>query len=172
MTTQTVSPASVPGKTAAERKRIPMSAPVQKLEVPEIPGYHLHWMRGTPDRLEQAQNAGYEFVDRKEVKVNSVGLGSPTAISGSTDLGSRVSVVAGGGDSEGGQATRMYLMKIKLELWNEDQASLQRRNDSVADALTYGVLGKAQTADANENMRYVGSRTKLPDLFTKKKSKS
>jgi hypothetical protein len=29
-----------------ERKRIPMAVPVQKLSVPDIPGYHLHWFQG------------------------------------------------------------------------------------------------------------------------------
>ena len=34
----------------------------EKLWAPEIPGYHLHWMMGTPERLAQAEAAGYVFV--------------------------------------------------------------------------------------------------------------
>ena len=30
-------------------------------DLPEIPGYHLHWMRGTPSRISQALRAGYEW---------------------------------------------------------------------------------------------------------------
>ena len=78
-----------------DRTRIPMSTPRQKLSVPEIPGYYMYWMKGTPDRLEQALDSGYEFVDRKETTLSNHLIGGDTKLEGNSDLGSRVSVLAG-----------------------------------------------------------------------------
>ncbi len=162
-------PANSPVKSTAERKRIPMSLPVQKLQVPDIPGFHLHWMRGDQARIQQAQQAGYEFVRPEEIHVNNVGIGNNSVTSGNTDLGSLVSIV-GGGIGDDNQPVRLVLMKIKEEWWQEDQEVAQKRNDSVRDALVGGQLGAALAADRGEtNLRYVDkSKTKLPAMFTKK----
>lgn len=164
-------PANAPGKPAAERRRIPMSLPVQKLSVPNIPGYHLHWMRGDAARIQQALQAGYEFVDWKEIHIEHVPLGGSTAAGGNSDLGSHVSI-AGGGIGDDNQPVRMILMKLKEEWWKEDQEKAQARNDDVANALKGGALGRGEAADKNDgNVRYVGSRTKMPDMFTKKQAR-
>lgn len=162
-------------KPVAERQRIPLTLPVQKFAVPEIPGYHLHWFRGTPERLAQAERAGYEFVNEDEVDINSVQLGGDATKGGNTDLGTRVSVVAGGGDTEGGQPTRMYLMKQKMEWYVEDQKLLENRNDGVAEALTAafrtGTVGGKADGETSADMaqRYVDpKRARMPDLFRKK----
>lgn len=162
-------PSVAPGKDKEERKRIPMSVPVQKLEAPEIPGYHLHWFNGTPSRIQRALDGGYEFVDSREISLNNVSLGGNSATSGSTDMGSRVSVVAGKEIGADNQPIRMVLMKIKQEWYLEDQKLVDERNDSVADALTGGMIGASQAQDSREtNLRYVGkSRVVIPDMFTK-----
>lgn len=171
METKPVNPANRPSTPAVERKRIPMSVPVRKLEIADIPGYHLHWFRDEAGRIAQAQRAGYEFVTPEEAHVNSTALGSVGAASGNTDLGSQVSIV-GGGVHENGQPVRMILMKLKEEYWKADQAVLEERNDQVANALTAGIVGGNQASDRNEqNMRYVGSRSKLPDMFNKNKTR-
>jgi hypothetical protein len=165
------------GETPAARKRIPLSVPQRKLEVAPIPGYYLRWFRGTPARLAQAERAGFEFVDEDEVQMNSTHLGGNALHTGSTDLGTRVSVIEGSETDGAGQAVRMYLMKQKLEYYHEDAKTIQARNDLVADALTTGyrqgqVGGQApgETA-ADVNLRYVDpKRTKVPDLFRKKGS--
>jgi len=163
-----LNPANRAAKAKEETKRIPMSTPVQKLHVEDIPGYHLHWMRNSPDRIAQAQRAGYEFVRPEEIYVNSVGLGTQSAISGNTDMGSLVSVIAGGVGADN-QPTRLVLMKLKQEYWEEDQKKVEQKNDQVVAALNGGQVGGAEARDGSElNMRYVGSRTKLPDMFTKK----
>jgi hypothetical protein len=112
-----------------------MSVPRQRLEVPEIPGYHTHWMRGTPDRIAQAHKAGYEYVDQQEVSLANFGVADAGEESLGTDMGSRVSVIAGGGDTDSGQATRLYLMKIREEWWIEDQEGLERRSEALAQTL-------------------------------------
>lgn len=173
---QQQNPSNAPGKPAAEMKRIPLSLPVQKLEVPEIPGYHLHWFRGTSARIQQAQRAGFEFVKPEEVKLNNLALGGDASKSGNSDMGDRVSVVAGDIDDQG-QAVRLYLMKQPMEYYLQDKALLQQRNDSIADAMTAafrdgsaaqgaGLAGERQEDVAN---RYVArSRTKIPELFRRK----
>ena len=168
-------PSNSSDKPVGERKRIPLSLPRQKLEVPEIPGYHLHWFRGTPQRLAQAQQAGYEFVHPEEVQVNNFALGGDASKDGSTDMGSRVSIVEGSETDDSGNAVRMYLMKQKMEYWLADQKITQDRNDSVADALTasyrQGTVGGAAPGERSEDVaaRYVDrSRSKVPDLFRRK----
>lgn len=156
----------------AERKRIPMSVPVQRLEAPDIPGYHLHWFTGSPERLQRALDGGYEFVDERETKINSVSLGSESTRSGNTDMGSRVSVVSGQEVGKDGQPTRLILMKIKQEWWEEDQKLVEARNEQVAAALRGGLLGAEKDAPGDTGLRYVDKlRTKIPDLFMPKRPK-
>lgn len=170
---QQLNPANQEVQTKAERRRIPMSTPVQKLEAPDIPGYHLHWFNGTPDRIQRALDGGYEFVTQEEMKLNPVGLGSDTTHSGNTAMDSRVSITAGSEIGLDNQPIRMYLMKIKEEWWEEDQKTVENRNEQVAAALRGGLLGASTAADANETQhRYVDkAKTKIPDLFTPKRAK-
>ena len=52
----------------------PMTGGTLRLEVPEKPGWHRHWFRGTPARLGQATQAGYKFVDPDDVDINNFEL--------------------------------------------------------------------------------------------------
>lgn len=168
-----LNPANAQGKPDAERKRIPMSVPVQRLEVPDIPGYHLHWFQGTPARLQRALDGGYEFVDEKETRVNSVGLGNESTRSGNTDMGSRVSVVSGQELGHDGQPARLVLMKIKQEWWEEDQKVQEKRTEQVINALNAGSIGADKDARGDAQHRYVDkSRTQIPDFFKPKRPKT
>jgi hypothetical protein len=141
-------PANAAEKRKQGRERIPMSLPQQKLAVPELPGYHLHWMIGRPDRIAQAERAGYTFVTQDEVDMNTTGLADGTDSSGHTDLGSRVSHVSG--TDERGEATRLYLMKLPLEYWEEDQAKLAQVNENIA-ATIRGERGIQATGEGMDN---------------------
>lgn len=156
----------------SERTRIPMSLPQQKLSVPDIPGYHLHWMNGNPARIQAALQAGYEFVDQDEVTVNNLGLADDAGSSGSTDMGSRVSVLAGSGVDTTGQAERLYLMKIKQEWWEEDQRVLEDRNEQIATTLRGG-SDVGGNPNGSEN-RYIpeAHRKNVAELFTRKSRRS
>lgn len=136
---------------------IPMSAPVQRLQVPEIPGFKLHWFRGEPGRIARAQRAGYQFVHDDEVRVNNFDLGGSKDNSGNTDLGTRVSIEAGEDDG------RLYLMKVPQELYDYAQKLLGREVDSVVEALTSGRVGSENDEqDSDTANRYVQQkRTKL-----------
>lgn len=175
---QSSNPSNEPAKSAraVRGNRIPLSVPMRKLEVPRIEGYHTRWFRGTAARLAQAERAGYTYVSADEVELNNVSIGGDARKDGNTDLGSQVSVVEGS-EMENGQPVRMVLMKQLLEHHKEDQAILEERNDSIAEALTgsmktgqvgAGVAGAPAEDAADRNARYVGTRARVPELFRKK----
>lgn len=151
-----INPANAPEK--APRKRIPMALPTLKLSVPAIPGYHTYWFRGTPQRIEQAQNAGYEFVKRDEVLLNHAGLANSYEADGNSDLGSQVSV----GDVDG---TRLYLMKIRLELWQEDEAQIEEHHEAIA-AQIRGDKGIPAPGANAQDVKNIYSRGESRNLFT------
>lgn len=154
-------PANVPAKAPA--KRIPMALPTLKLAIPEIPGHVCHWFRGNPQRIQQALNAGYVFVNRDEVEVNSVGLANDYLGDGNTDLGSRVSVSAGEGEGTGAM---LYLMKIKKELWEEDELGVAEQHEQIAAQLR-GDKGFSRGGDDTSH-RY--SRGENRNMFTPRRS--
>lgn len=165
-TSDVKNPANLPAKT--DRTRVPMSVPMQKLQVPDKPGWHRHWMLGTPSRISQALRAGYRFVDAEDADVLSHGLADGAGAHGSTDMGSRVSVVAGADVGQDGQEQRLYLMEIPEELWQEDQKLLEARNEQIAASLRGG-----QDVGANPNgteNRYIpeAHRKGVANLFTPK----
>lgn len=160
-------PAERPGGSR-ERKRIPMSVPVQRLAVPEIPGWHLHWFLNTRDRIQRALQAGYVFVSWDEVELNNLDIGGDSAASGNTDMGSNVSIVSGGEVGTDGQVSRLVLMKLRQEHWNEDQARIEDHHEQIAQAIRGGQVGAGKVA--GENARDIATRyTKATDnLFTRK----
>ena len=126
-------PSNAPEKRLPQRDRIPMSLPIQRLAVPDIPGYHCHWMRDEPQRIAQALRAGYDFVAPEEVDLNTFGIADGEESSGNQDLGSRVSYIAG--RNEQGGAQRLYLMKLPTEYWLQDQEAMGQRQEDIAAQL-------------------------------------
>lgn len=169
-------------KPLGDRQRIAMTTPLRKLETNELPGFHMQWLRGTRERIQQALNAGFEFVSPDEVGLNNLDLGGDAAHGGNTDMGSRVSTGEGGGElGLDGQPIRLYLMKQRKEYHDEDKAILQRRNDSVVDSLMSqyktGAVGEgAENAPSettqDRSTRYVGTQTKIPEIFRRKPDRS
>lgn len=157
MTTQiSPNPANPPDNVAQQpglRRRIPMSIPMRKLEVTDIPGFHLHWF--VDANIERAIQGGYEFVDDLEVQVNQHGVATSTELSGNQDLGSRVRIVGGAGRD--GKGEYLTLMKIKDEWFRDDQRLLEERNASVLSQVFRGekVLGDETDSKSDRNLRYV-----------------
>jgi len=116
---------------AASRKRIPLSTPQLRLEVPDVPGFHLHWF--VDKNVPRAIQGGYEFVNADEVAINAVNVGTSSNMSGNADLGNHVKVIAGTG--EDGKSEHLNLMKIREEWWKEDQKVLESRNTSIIQAI-------------------------------------
>jgi hypothetical protein len=138
-----------------------MSVPLRKLEVPDLEGYHLHWIRGSD--IPRAIAAWYEFVDYDEVPVNQRNPGVDTEVSGNTDLGSRVSIAAGtGADS---RPERLYLMKLQMQYWLEDRRKVDERNAGVMGSIFRGekIINDSPTGQrrGDNSMDYVDmERTK------------
>lgn len=163
-------PANAPVREVPARTRIPMSVPQLKLALPELPGFHLHWMLGTPERIAQAKRAGYVFVESEEVNVTETGLANDAAGSGSSDMGSQVSVVAGGTGPDG-QPVRLILMKLKQEWWDEDQKSLEARSDALVDQLRSGRIDATQAGElqSDRRKRYVDAH-RTSNMFTRRRA--
>jgi hypothetical protein len=85
------------------------------------PGYHYHVFTDVPGRLEKMQDIGYEFVESDQQ------IGDYRVAEGSK-MGKAVSKSTGGGQ-------RGYLMRIKQEFYDEDQAAKAKRVDAVEAAL-------------------------------------
>ena len=132
-------PANAPAKRATSATRIPMSVPQLRLEVPAIPGMHLHWFLSKS--IPRAKKAGYTFVEDDEVDLANFGLADDASNSGNTDLGSRVSQFAGGMVEGTSDPQRLYLMKLPQDLRDEDCAALEATNEKIAAALRGGQTG-------------------------------
>jgi len=128
----------------ATRKRIPMSVPIRKLEVPEMPGWHLHWF--LEKNVPRALQAGYEFVDFNEVPTNQTGLGNDVRSSGSADLGDRVRVLSG--VTENSHPEYLVLMKLPEEFWLEDRRKIDEIN-----AARMGVIFRGEKILDSEDLK-------------------
>src|SRR3972149_5192497 len=117
----------------------PLGAPTLRLEAPVREGYHRRWIRGNPERIARAMKAGYTFVEPEDTHINNFDLGGDANASGSSDLGSRVSVVSGDDLDKSGQPGRLYLMECPEEYYEVGRGILADRNESVAEALRGGM---------------------------------
>ena len=161
-------PANAEAKPKHDRIRIPMSVPVRALEVPDIPGYHTHWVKES--NIPRALQAWYQFVEDREVPMNQRGVGTDKSISGNTDLGTRISIVSGG--------ERLFLMKLAMEEWLSDRKKIDERNAQIMS----GIFRGEQIIDSGPNgerqgttdQRYVDpDRTfNRPALFNRRRAKS
>lgn len=170
-------PANEQGRNEG-RTRIPMTSPMRRMEVPELPGFWLQWIRATPERMQQANRAFFEHVYEGELDINNRDIGGDAKTSGNTDMGTIVSCGDGSGElGPDRQPIRMVLMKQRKEYHDEDVAINQKRNDSVVDSLTVnfrqGTIGAADAKGPGETQddvskRYVGNQSKIPKLFQRK----
>jgi hypothetical protein len=146
-------------KDTAAKKRISMSTPTRRLEVPEIAGWHLHWF--LENRVPRALQAGYIFVEFDELPVNQRGIANDTTVSGNMDLGSRVRQI--GGRDESGEPEHLVLMKLKEEWWLEDRAAIDEKNARMMSSIFRDeqILGAEKDILDDQGTRYVDrSRTK------------
>jgi hypothetical protein len=99
----------------------------------QIDGYHLHVFTDTGGRIQEAMDSGYEFVKPEEV-----GGVSENVVSRNGDLGERIRYLvnprAEGSEQYG------YLMKIRQEWYEEDQAELQTKNNLIDASIRKGKI--------------------------------
>lgn len=152
-------------ETFDEDNWVPMSAPRARLYVPEKPGWHRHWFRNEPGRIEKAMRAGYRFVAADDVSVVGNLIGGSPEEGNNTDLGTRISLAAGGyGDN--GQALRLYLMECPQHLFERSKDLLQQNTDRTVAALSAG-RGGSDDQYSEDGKTYI--RGDLPPLFRKKR---
>lgn len=94
-------------------------------------GWHVHILNDEPGRIQQAIDGGYEFVSPDEI-----GELPDNVVSRNTDVTDKVRFLVGTGQNN--EPLYAYLMKIKQEWWEEDQAALQGRNDATEIAIKRG----------------------------------
>lgn len=114
---------------AKKRKsRISLGGMRQKLSAKVRRGYKRYWFNDTPGRLQEATDAGYEYVIDPKLKVGDPDL----EVADSVD--SRISKVV---DRETGM--KAYLMEIEEELWQEDRDKAARQITESEKSLQSGV---------------------------------
>lgn len=121
-----------PEASKPSRRRNVFNGTEGKLKVSkQIPGYHLYIFNDEPGRIDSALESGYEFVHPDEI-----GHVGDNVVSRNTDITDKVRFLVG--RSATGGPLYGYLMKIKQEWWDEDQAAIQDRNNKVDAAVKGG----------------------------------
>lgn len=121
-----------------KRPRVAFSANRKRLQVDDkFPGYVTRWFNDQDDRLQRAEDAGYEYVHRKEVGQ----VGDKDIANGNTDVNSRVSRVVG--RTATNAPIRAFFMKIREAFYKEDQAKKEETNRLVDEAIRAGKAGGA-----------------------------
>lgn len=146
----------------------PMSVGMRRLEVPEKPGWHRHWFRGNPSNLARAHQAGYRFVDPEDTDLNDFDLAGGEG-NGSTDMGTRVSVISGDDAGTAGQAGRLYLMECPEALYQYSQGLVRENNDATVEALRGGTVGAGQGGESRVDQQKRYTRDIASNLFKPKK---
>lgn len=82
------------------------------------PGYFYRVVNDVGDNVQRYLNAGYEFVDAKDVTIGDTRIGAPSAV------GSNAQAHVGGG-------TKAFVMRQKEEWYKEDQAAKQDHIDQL-----------------------------------------
>lgn len=147
----TLSREQLADERAEVKQRVSMSAPSLKMQVDCPDGYVCYWFNDYPGRVQRAIQAGYEFVDPEEVNVALTCYADDPAISGNTDLGSRVSLVVG---EYQGHPLRAYYMKIREEWYKEDQEALDARCQSMDRQIYKGLVGHEEDQSQDRDKRY------------------
>jgi hypothetical protein len=155
--------ANAPQRQITEATRVPMNLPNLKLAVPEVPGYYLYWHLGK--NVKAALRAGYTHVEDDELDVVQHGVANSAAESGSSDMGSRISILAGGSVADDDpEPARLYLMKLPMEWHEQDTEALGKKNEAIAAALRGGALGSENDPDRAKRVMKAGQ-----DLFVRKR---
>lgn len=91
-----------------------------------------HWFNDNPGRIERALGGGYKFVNPEHA--TSLGQGALHMDGKDPESAARVSIVVNRSDP----ITRAYLMEISEKFYREDQATKEKVNAKVDEALALG----------------------------------
>lgn len=110
--------------------RVPLGVARSKLSVPGRSGYVRRWINDAEGRLANAESGGYQFVTDEKMQIGQQDIDNENR-----DLGARTSRVV---DKTTGQ--KAYLMEIKAEFYEEDQAIKVRKVEEVDQRIKKGKL--------------------------------
>ena len=103
----------------------------QKLSVPNLPGYFCYWANDVGNRLHDlTRDDDYDYVSKSEIG-DHVGESGD----GNTDLGTKVRVLVGTDDKGPIYA---YLLKKRLDFYNDDQAEKEANRRKKEESLHQG----------------------------------
>ena len=126
--------ATVASDGATRKRRNVFNGTEAKLSVrKQIEGYHLHIFTDSGGRIQDAIDDGYEFV-----RPDEVGGVSENVVSRNGDLGERVRYLVN--PRAEGTEQYGYLMKQRLEWYEQDQRALQAKNNQVDAAIKRGKI--------------------------------
>jgi hypothetical protein len=130
-----ISPSPTPSSDGSTRKRRNVfNGTEAKISVRNtVPGYHLHVFTDAGSRIQEALDSGYEFVTPIEV-----GGVSENVVSRNGDLGERIRYLVN--PRATGTEQYGYLMKIRQEWFEEDQAEIQAKNNRIDAAVRKGKI--------------------------------
>lgn len=103
-------------------KRTPVSTRNVLTVKGKEPGYHYRIVNDQADRIEMFKEAGYEVVEAKDVVIGDKRVGS------ASPDGSLAQVSVGKGD-------KAYLLRIKQEWYDEDQAAKEAKVRSLEESM-------------------------------------
>jgi hypothetical protein len=111
--------------------KLKLTLPPDIVQAYKEAGWHLYGFNDVDGRIEEALEAGYEFITQSELggRLNS-------ALSEVTDIGDKVSFMAG--KKENGDSMRVYIMKIPEVDFRSNDKKLQERNDEIDRAIKQG----------------------------------
>lgn len=125
------------------KARGPLGGGVQKLTVEQRPGFVRRWVNDDAGRLTMFENNDYNFVTDPA----KVGDGVQD---GNSDLGSRISTIVG--KKEDGTPQRAYLMEIREDWYQEDQA---KKAEKIAADERGMILANGSTNEIEAGKSYV-----------------
>ena len=120
-------------KTESKRRqRTPFGTHRRRLSIPqkllEDVANHYHWINDTEDRIQRAIDAGYDHVLKKDL--GGQDIGDPDVHNQNSNLNSRVSKRL--------RNFEVYLMRIPIEFYQEDQDLKNREMDAIDEAIKGG----------------------------------
>ena len=110
---------------------MPLGTLRSNLAVPKREGYVRRWVNDVGGRLRQAEDGGYTFVDDPDLKVGERDSANPD--------GARQTYIVGRNDN--GSSLKAYLMEIRKEWYDEDQAAKMDAVDEIDNLIQNGGLG-------------------------------
>lgn len=118
--------------TRVVRKPLSQRGP-QAISGDKNPDYEYRFVNDTGSRIHNFQQAGYEFVTGDEIAVGD------SRVKDASDLGSNKRVISNDG-------TTSYLMRIKRDWYNEDQAAkaqqIKEQEAAMKQEASAGMYGK------------------------------